>query len=168
MNEPIVINTEILKVVDEIKKLPFNQSWRSTFLSDRRKMVNLESGKLEEQEFHDFLFIPAPNIVRHYGSTPKFLQFRNENKFSKDYDFGFIPDKFENNNRRLAVKYVAELLQKLNVNFMLDNAYTIYIMLSELAKFAESPDENLKKLYMHFAIPKQLARKAGVREEWGV
>jgi hypothetical protein len=162
------MSTDLTKIIEEIKKLPFNQSWRSSFISDKRKIMNFATGQLEEKVLEDFLYIPAPNIVRNYGSNPKFLAYRNENKFSKDYDYNLLSDKFENNNRRIALKYVAEnLLNKLGLEFMIDDAYTIYIPLAALARLAESEDEALRKLYIHFAIPKQLARKTGVREEWG-
>jgi len=160
-------NPEILAAIESLKKLPFSKSWVTNFITNQKKIFNRETKQIEEKEFEDFIYIPAASLVRYLADNPKFRAFRNEHKFDNDYDFKLVADKFENGNRSLAVKFVAPLFEALEIKFMIDDGYTIFVPLSDLSAFANSGDETLRKLYTYFAIRKTLGRKHGAQEIWG-
>src|SRR5688572_19802616 len=114
-----------------LKKLPFSKSWLNVFVSKSKKFLNRETHQFEDIELKDFVYIPAPSLVRHFSSDKDFLAFRSENKNTKDWDYKLVNDAAENNNRRLAIMYIEPILKSLHINFTIDDSYTIYILNDE-------------------------------------
>lgn len=151
----------------QLRKLTFSKSWQNSFVSKTKKLLNKENNKFEEKELDVFIFLPAPTLVRHYASDKDFLVFRSENKLSKDWDYKLLADATENNNRRLAVMYFARILDALEINFTIDDGYTIYISEEELKKLGESEIPEIKDFYNSLYVPKTtISRKQGTSETW--
>lgn len=152
------------------KDLPFSKSWESTFVSKTHQILNTETGKTEETTLEDFLYIPGINLLKHYGSDSVFLRFRSDNMYEDDWDFKLIESKADNNNRRMAVFYVSQVMEALEISFKVDNNYGIYVEIDELAqKASKAPDEFIsiyKDVYFHFSVPKSITTKVGATESW--
>ncbi len=148
-----------------IKKLPFSKSWQNVYVSKAaKKILNRETETFEEKEMEDFIYLPASALVRHFGSDKEFLLFRSDNKLNKDWDYKLVSDATENNNRRLAVKYAEALFAPLNINFTIDDSYTIYINNDEIKKLSEFDIPGAKEFVNGLYIPKIMAHKKGVTE----
>lgn len=158
---------EPLTAISEIEKLPFSKSWQSTYISKKQQILNIETKKLESRELNDFLYIPAPNLVRAYGSDPQFLAFRLDHKKHPDWDYKLIKDKTDNEQRRLAIYYVSRFFNAAKIKFMIDESYGIFIEIEELAFLAKQNPEKYRDLYLHLSIPKSIGKKSGIVEEWG-
>jgi hypothetical protein len=152
--------------ITKLKKLPFSKSWQNTFISKSKNIVNFKTGKLESRELDIFVLLPAATILQFFGSDRDFLSFRIENKASKDYDFNLIADRTENNNRRIAVMYVAQFLDEAEIEFLIDDAYTIYITHEELQKLYASEDALKRDFYNSLYIPKHFGGRKGTEETW--
>ncbi len=153
--------------VKTLKGLTFSKSWQNSFVSKAKKLLNRETNKFEESELGVFVFIPAPTLVHHFGSNKDFLTFRLESKSSRDWDYKLMSDAVENNNRRLAIMYVARALDYLEINFTIDDSYTLYINEDELKKLSQSESAELRDFYNSLYIPKtSLSRKVGTSETW--
>lgn len=146
-----------------LKKLPFAKSWANNFVSKDKNIINLTTGKPEKRELDVFVYIPAPVLIQYLSSDKEFLGFRLENKFSSDYDFKLLADKNENNNRRLAVMYAAQYFKAAEVEFLIDDAYTIYITNEELQKF-NCADTAKREFYNSLYIPKHFGGRKGSEE----
>ena len=154
-------------IIDEFNDLPFVKSWQNTYVSKKQLILNTDSGELVEKELEDFLYIPGPSLVRHLASVNKFLAFRGENKYGDDWDFKLVDDKFENQNRRMAIFYTSKILDELDIPFMVDEGYGLFVLIKDLAEKAKNSDEAYKEIYLNFAIPKSITTRHGVVESWG-
>lgn len=152
------------EALNQLKKLPFSKSWQNVFVSNTKKIFNLETKQLEEKQLEDFIYIPAPSLVRYLANDKEFLRFRSEMKSSKDWDHKLISDPVENNNRRLAVWWTENILQTLNISFSIDDGYTIYILYEDLQKLATLQEPGAKEFVNSLYIPKTIAHKKGVVE----
>jgi len=155
---------DLKSTIDRLKKLPFSKSWQNHFVTKEKNIVCLKSGKIENQVFELFIYLPAPSVLQLFSNDKDFLAFRMEHKYSDEYNFNLIADKTENNNRRLAVLYIAQMLNSAEIEFLIDDSYTIYITQAELEKLNESGKPELKDFYNFFYVPKQFARRKGVEE----
>ena len=158
------IDQESLK---EFKNLPFVKSWQNTFVSKNQNIINTETGKLVEKTLEDFIYIPGPSLLHHFSSDTSFLAFRNENKYEDDWDYNLIADKNDNANRRMAIFYVSKILEALEIKFMVDEGYGLFVEISELAEKAKSEDPVYRDIYQHCAVPKSITTRHGVVESWG-
>ena len=150
----------------KLKKLPFSKSWQNNFVSKSKNIINPETGKPEGTDLGIFVYVPATAILQTYGSDRDFLSFRMENKSSKDYDYNLLADKTENNNRRLAVMYIAQFFKEVELEFLIDDAYTIYIKGTELEKLNGTEDAGKKDFYNSLYIPKHFGGRKGSEETW--
>jgi hypothetical protein len=158
---------DFISAAQTLKKLTFSKSWQNSFVTKTKKLLNRETNQFEERELDVFVFLPAPIIIRHFGSDKAFLVFRSENKSEKDWDYKLLADVTENNNRRLAVWYLSKMLDVLNIGFTIDDSYTVYINDGELKKLGESDIPEIKAFYNSLYIPKTtLAKKHGDHESW--
>lgn len=155
------------EAITHLKKMPFSKSWQNVFVTKVKRVLNKESNTFEDVELEDFIYIPAPSIVRYFGSNKEFLQFRSENKNSKDWDYKLFGDPAENNNRRLAIMYIEHFLNALDIKFIIDDAYTLYIMDSELQKLSNSEVAGAKDFIRNLYIPRTITQKKGGSETWG-
>ncbi len=150
-----------------IRKMPFSKSWQNVFVTNVKKILNTETHELEDRALDDFVYLPAPSIIRHFSNDKDFLRFRIDNKTSKDWNYKFINDPTENTNRRLAIMYFEKILKALKIKFLIDDSYTVYLMHEELLKLSDSDIPALKEFVNSLYIPKTLARKKGSSETWG-
>jgi hypothetical protein len=158
---------DFITAAQTLKKLTFSKSWQNSFVSKTKKLLNRENNQFEDRELGVFVFLPAPVIIRHFGSDKAFLVFRSENKLEKDWDYKLLSDVTENTNRRLAVWYLSKMLDVLQINFTIDDSYTVYIEEAELKKLGESELPQIKEFYNSLYIPKTtLAKKQGEHESW--
>jgi hypothetical protein len=154
--------TAILK----LKKLPFSKSWQNNFVSKAKNIINFKTGKVESTELSIFVYIPATTILQTFSSDREFLGFRIENKSTKNFEFNLLADKTENNNRRLAIMYVAQFFNELDIKFLIDDAYTLYIPEEELLKLNNSGDGFKQEFYNSLYIPKTFGGRKGSEETW--
>jgi hypothetical protein len=109
--------------LNQLKKLPFAKSWLNVHVSKIKKILNTETEELADTELGDFIYVPAPSFVRHFGNDKDFLRFRTEYKNSGEWNYKLLSDAAENNNRRLGVMWAANILQPLGINFLIDDGY---------------------------------------------
>ncbi len=150
----------------KLKRLPFSKSWQNNFVSKAKNMVNFSTGKVEPMALDTFVYVPATTILQTFSSDRDFLSFRIENKSSKEYDYNLLADKAENNNRRLAVMYIAQFFKEADINFLIDDAYTLYVMADELQKLSSSAEPSVKDFYNSLYIPKTFGGRKGTEETW--
>ena len=155
---------DTVDALNQLKKLPFSKSWQNVHVSKTKKILNLETKELVETPLPDFIFMPAPSLVRHFGADKEFLSFRSEYKSSKSWNYSLISDPVENNNRRLAIMWAANILKPLEINFLIDDGYTMYILYDELQKLNHSEIPGMKDFVTHLYLPKTLAHKKGIIE----
>lgn len=155
---------DLKSAIDRLKKLSFHKSWQDHYIGKEKEIINLTTGKPETTTLDVFIYVPTPSILKLYSNDREFLAFRMENKYSSDYNFNLIADKTENNNRRLAVMYVAQFLNTAEISFLIDSSYTIYITGRELEKLAASEKPELKDFYNSFYIPKHFGGRKGSEE----
>lgn len=149
-----------------LRRFQFSKSWLNNFVSKKKKIVNTETRQLEETELDEFIYIPATSIVRHFSNDKQFLSFRSEYKNSKDWNYKLIEDAFENNNRRLAIMYLAKMLNVLDIEFVIDDGYTLYILHEELERQQQSEVPGVKEFMNSLLIPRTFVRKKGTMETW--
>jgi hypothetical protein len=147
-----------------LKKISFSKSWQNTFVDKEKGIVNLETGKIEKQALEVFVFIPALKIIQLFSNDKAFLTYRMDNKFSDRFNFNLVADKTDNTNRRLAIMYVADMLEALGIKFLIDDVFTLYINNDELQKMSESTDADIKAFYNALYIPKVFAQRKGASE----
>lgn len=150
----------------EMKRLPFAKSWQNTFVAHTHNMLNINTGELHKKELNDFIFLPASVALNHYSSNRDFLAFRNDHKNDGMLDFKMLSNETDNENSRLVLLYIAIIIAKLKIYFMIDDKYGIFIEIADLHEKAEKEGGVYKELYRHFAIPKQIAQKNGIVEQW--
>lgn len=155
---------EVPEALNQLKKLPFSKSWQNVYVAKTKKIFHLETKTVEETPLEDFIYIPAPSLVRHLSNDKEFLRFRSENKNSKEWDYNLISDPIENNNRRLAVVWTENILQTLGIKFLIDDGYTIYILYEELLKLSSLNEPTVKEFITNLYIPRTLAQKKGITE----
>lgn len=160
-------NIEPIQALEEIKTLPFIKSWQNAYISKEQNIVNFATGKPEEKELSEFVYLPAPTLLRHYASDTRFLRFRNENKYEDDWNYELIEDKAENDNRRMVLFFIARYLESLEIEFMIDNSYALYIEIENLARLAKEKEGHYKAIYLSLSIPKAISQKVGIQEQWG-
>lgn len=153
--------------LNQLKKLPFSKSWQNVHVSNRKKIINTETKDLVSMALGDFIYMPAPSLVRHFGNDKEFLAFRSEYKNSKNWDYKLLSDPVENNNRRLAIMWAENILKALDIDFLVDDGYTMYILYEELHKLSDSDIPGMKEFVNHLYIPKTLAHKKGIIETFG-
>ncbi len=158
---------DTVTALNQLKKLPFSKSWQNVHVSKTKKILNTATSELATTDLNDFIYIPAPSLVRYFGNDKEFLSFRTEYKNSKDWDYKLVSDPVENNNRRLAVVWAENILKPLGINFLIDDGYTMYILYDELHKLANSDIPGMKEFINNLYIPKTLAQKKGVIETFG-
>lgn len=158
------MNTE--EKIGTLKKIPFAKSWQNNYVSDVQNILNIETGELKETELKDFIFLPAASALKHFSNDREFLRFRNEHKGDGVMDFKLIENKTDNENHRIVLLYLAIMLAELKIYFMIDHKYGVYIEINELHQKADELGDAYKKLYRHFAIPKTIAHKNGIVEQW--
>ncbi|PIR32694.1 MAG: hypothetical protein COV36_03860 [Alphaproteobacteria bacterium CG11_big_fil_rev_8_21_14_0_20_44_7] len=154
-------------IVKEFKRLPFIKSWQNSYVSSEQQIFNTETEQLETRVLEDFIYVPGPSLIRFYSSDPKFLAFRNDHKYDPDWNYHLLPDKSDNENRRLAVFFVAQMMEALEIQFMIDEGYGILVEIGELARLAKTENPVYKEIFLHFSIPKAMAKRNGLVEEWG-
>ena len=152
--------------IEELKKLPFTKSWQNNFVSKTQNILNIETGEIKPRELNDFVYLPAPLALKSLSNNREFLAFRNDHKNDGLMDFKLLTSKADNENYRLALLYLAITLGDLGIYFMIDDKYGLFIEINELHKKANDFAGVYKILYRHFAIPKQIAHKNGIVEEW--
>ena len=149
------------------KKIPFSKSWMNSHVNNKtRKILNTETGQLEDKELGVFIFAPAPVIVKHFSNDKDFLSFRTENRSNKDWDYKLVADATENNNRRLAVLYASKIFEALDIKFIVDDSYTIYVAEEELQSMGESTEPEVKGFFNLLYVPKTLGKKQSNNETW--
>ncbi len=158
---------EPVEALNQLKKLPFSKSWQNVYVNKTKKIFNLETKTLEETPLEEFIYIPAPSLVRHLSNDKEFLRFRSENKNSKEWDYKLVSDPVENNNRRMAIVWTENILQTLGIKFLIDDGYTMYILYEELLKLSSSDEHTVKEFINNLYIPKTLAHKKGITETFG-
>ena len=152
--------------ITKLKKLPFSKSWQNNFVAKAKNIINFDTGKPEPMALDIFIYIPAATILQNLGSDREFLNFRIENKLSSDYNYNLIADKAENNNRRLAIMYIAQFFKEAQIAFLIDDAYTLYITEEELKKLQNTDDASKKEFYNSLYIPKTFGGRKGSEETW--
>ena len=149
-----------------LKKLPFSKSWQNVFVSKTKKIVNPKTGALEDKELEDFIYIPAINLVRHFSNDKDFMRFRVENKNSKEWNFKLVADPLENNNRRLSVVYLENILNSLGINFIVDDSYTPYILNDEVQKLTALEISGIREFVNSLRNQKVISTKKGSSDTW--
>lgn len=158
---------DVNMAISKLKKLPFSKSWQNTYISKtKKKIVNKRTGSVEETEIDVFVYIPANVIIQHWGTDREFLAFRQEHKLSSDFNYNLLKDKTENNNRRLAVMYAAQFFNEAEIDFLVDDNYTLYITGEELHKLQDSDEPVKKDFYNALYIPKHFGGRKGSEETW--
>jgi len=154
------------KAIEELKKLPFTKSWQNNFVSDTQNILDVDTGEIKSTQLYDFIYLPAALAVKHLSNNRQFLSFRNDHKNDGMMDFKLLANKIENENSRVALLYLAIILGDLGIFFRVDDKYGIFIEIKELHDKAEAFGGVYKILYRAFSIPKQIAHKNGIVEQW--
>jgi len=157
---------QIEKLAEELQKLPFTKSWQNNFVSDTHNILDINTGAAKPTELNDFLYLPAPMALKHYANNRDFLAFRNDHKNDGVMDFKLLSNHTDNENGRIVLLYVAIILAELKIFFMIDDKYGVFIEIKELHKKADELGGVYKTLYRHMSIPKQIAHKNGLVEQW--
>ena len=152
--------------IAKLKKLPISKSWQNNFVGKAKNIINPATGKPEPRELDLFVYSPASAIIQAFTTDKEFLSFRLEHKTSKDYEYNLIADKTENNNRRLAIMYISQFLKEIDIEFLIDDAYTLYITADELQKLTTSDDASKKEFYNSLYVPKIFGGRKGTEETW--
>ena len=58
---------DTLEALNQLKKLPFSKSWQNIQYLKKKKILNPETKQLVENALADFIYIPAPSLIRHFG-----------------------------------------------------------------------------------------------------
>jgi len=154
------------KAALELKKLPFTKSWQNNFVSDKQDILDINTGKINQKQLNDFIYLPAALSLKHYSNNSDFLLFRNDHKNDGMMDFKLLENKTDNENARIVLLYIAIILAELKIFFMIDDKYGIFIEIKELHNKAQEFGGVYKQLYRHLAIPKQIAHKNGIVEQF--
>lgn len=158
--------TILAENAETLKKLPFNRSWQSNFVGHKRKIVNQQTGALEEKDLGDFVSLVAPQLVKSLSTDKEFLSFRVENRGLSDFNYKLVPDKTEDTNRRMAIKFIVEKFAPFNMEYLIDDGYNFYIMRPEIEKLREIKIRQVGELYVILTNGKTIAHKEGIVEQW--